>query len=71
MGRRCTPEDDLKQMARRYPTPLIAQVMNRTVGGVTFKAHQLEVRLRARSKAEELTAGDDPRPAGFDWTELP
>jgi hypothetical protein len=37
--------------------------MNRTVGGVAFKAHQLGLPLKARSRAT------DPEPTDFNWSE--
>jgi hypothetical protein len=51
MGKRWTDQDidELKKMARRYPAPEIAEMMDRTVGGVVFKAHTLKISLRPRS----------------------
>jgi hypothetical protein len=54
---------DLKNLARRYSAQAIAEKMDRTVGGVTFKAHQLGLPLKARSRAT------DPEFTDFDWTE--
>ena len=57
----------LKWMAQRYPVPKIAERMDRTVGGVTFKAYKLKLSLRpARDGSAQLSIGD-PGPAGFDW----
>lgn len=52
MGRRWTKEDvqQLKRLARRESTPKIAERLDRTVGGVVFKAHTLKLSLRARSQ---------------------
>lgn len=63
MGRRWTHEDvdELKRMARQFPAPHIAETTGRTVGAVTFKAHQLRVSLRTRRQIENL----DPGPGGF------
>jgi hypothetical protein len=49
MGKRWTDQDidELKRMAEQYPAPKIAEIMDRSVGGVTFKAHQLKLSLRA------------------------
>ena len=48
MGRRWTEENiqALKGMAKRYRVPEIAEKLDRTVGGVTFKAHTLKLSLR-------------------------
>lgn len=32
------------------PYPKIAEIMNRTVGGIAFKAHKLKVSLRSRNQ---------------------
>ena len=52
MGRRWTDEDvrDLKQLPQQHPIPKIAEIMNRTVGGIFFKAHKLKVPLRSRNQ---------------------
>ena len=52
MGKRWTDEDfrDLKQLAQRHPLPKIAEIMNRTVGGIAFKAHKLKISLRSRNR---------------------
>jgi hypothetical protein len=65
MGKRWTDKDvdDLKRLAQHYPAHEIAEMLDRTVGGVVFKAHQLKVSLRPRSNF-------DPGPSGFDWQEL-
>ena len=69
MGKRWTCQDVavLKNMAQKYPATVIAEKMDRTVGGVVFKAHQLRVSLKSRQSSEAIGA---PGPAGFDWTEL-
>jgi hypothetical protein len=65
MGKRWTSQDVdlLRSLAERYPAPEIAQRMDRTVGGVVFKAYQLKVPLRSR---RGITCAD-PGPAGFDF----
>ena len=65
MAKRWSAEDirDLKTLAQKYSVQAIAEKMDRTVGGVAFKAHQLGLRLKARSGAT------DPEPMDFNWTE--
>ena len=65
MAKRWSAEDiqDLKTLAQRYSVQAIAEKMDRTVGGVAFKAHQLGLPLKARSRAT------DPEPADFSRTE--
>ena len=65
MARRWSTEDirDLKTLAQTYSVQAIAEKMDRTVGGVAFKAHQLGLPLKARSQAT------DPGFADFDWIE--
>ena len=69
MGKRWTSQDvaALKNMAQKYPANVIAEKLDRTVGGVVFKAQQLRVSLKSRQTSEAI---GDPGPAGFDWTEL-
>ena len=69
MGRRWTEEDVLKLrlLSQRHPAPRIAELMDRTVGGVVFKAHQLKLSLRTDRDLGRTPAGD-PGPAGFDWS---
>lgn len=64
MAKRWSAEDidDLKNLARNYSVQVIAERMDRTVGGVAFKAHQLGVPLKSRSQAA------DPSYTDFDWT---
>lgn len=64
MGRRWTDRDidELKRLAQRYAAPRIAELTDRTVGGVVFKAYQLKLSLRS-SRQE---SADDPAAAGFD-----
>jgi hypothetical protein len=64
MGRRWTKEDiaNLMTLAQHYPLPILAEKIDRTVGGVVFKAHQLKLSLRHRDRKME-------RPAGFDMNE--
>ena len=65
MGKRWSAEDirDLKTLARKHSVQAIAEKMDRTVGGVAFKAHQLGLRLKARSGVT------DPEPMDFNWRE--
>jgi hypothetical protein len=52
MGRRWTDEDvkRLKSLAQRQPTPKIAEMLDRSVGGVVFKAHTLKLPLKPRDR---------------------
>ncbi len=56
MGRRWTDKDveNLRQMARRLPAPVIAEVIDRTVGAVAFKAHQLKLHLPTRQDCSKV-----------------
>jgi hypothetical protein len=61
MGRRWTNEDvdRLKHLAQAQSTPTIAEILDRTVGGVVFKAHTLKLSLRPRNRmsgSEEAAA---------------
>jgi len=69
MGRRWTDEDihELRRMAQRYPAPKIAELTNRSVGGVTFKAHQLQISVRPRGQESDQISSANPGAAGFDW----
>ena len=49
---------DLKNLAQRYSAQAIAEKMDRTVGGVTFKAHQLGLPVKARSRATDPESRD-------------
>jgi hypothetical protein len=53
MARRWSAEDveDLKTLAQNCSVQAIAERMDRSVGGVAFKAHQLGLPLKARSQA--------------------
>jgi hypothetical protein len=66
MAKRWSAEDirDLKTFAQRYSVQAIAEKMDRTVGGVAFKAHQLGLPLKTRSLAT------DPGPTDFNRTEI-
>jgi hypothetical protein len=61
MAKRWSAEDvrDLKTLAQKYSAQAIAERMDRTVGGVAFKAYQLGLPLKARSRAA------DPEPTDF------
>jgi len=65
MAKRWSAEDirDLKTFAQKHSVQAIAEKMDRTVGGVAFKAHQLGLRLKARSGVT------DSQPMDFNWTE--
>jgi hypothetical protein len=56
--------DELKKLAREYSVQAIAEKMDRSVGGVAFKAHQLGLPLKSRARAA------DPGYMDFDWTSL-
>jgi len=64
MAKRWSAEDidELKNLAQKYSVQAIAEKMDRTVGGVAFKAHQLGVPLKSRAQAT------DPSYLDFDWT---
>jgi hypothetical protein len=51
MGRRWTEQDisELKLLAQHHPPHRIAELIDRTVGGVVFKAHTLKVSLRPQN----------------------
>ena len=63
LAKRWSAEDirDLKTLAQEYSVQAIAERMDRTVGGVAFKAHQLAVKARSRAT--------DPESRDFSWTE--
>lgn len=70
MAKRWSAEDIryLTNLAQKHSVQGIAEKMDRTVGGVAFKAHQLGLRLKARSRVT------DPEPMDstgmdFNWTE--
>ena len=69
MGRRWTEQDinELKHLAQRYSAPRIAELTNRTVGGVAFKAHQLKLPLRSSRHEIGPGIGAEPEAAGADW----
>jgi hypothetical protein len=64
MAKRWSADDisDLRSLAQKYSAQAIAEKMDRTVGGVAFKAHQLGVPLKVRSRA-------DPQSTNFDGAE--
>jgi len=67
MARRWTEDDvvKLKSLASRLPATGIAEEMDRSVGGIVFKANQLGLSLRTRANENENLP--DPGVAGFDW----
>jgi hypothetical protein len=64
MAKRWSAEDirDLETLAQEYSVQAIAEKIDRTVGGVAFKAHQLALPLKARSQATAQEFAD------LDWT---
>ena len=56
MARRWSSEDirELKALALEYSVQAIAEKMDRSVGGIAFKAHQLGVAVKARSQISEV-----------------
>lgn len=62
MGRRWTEKDinELRRLSQRYSAPRIAELTDRTVGGVVFKAYQLKLSLRSSRDQNDLLAGADP-----------
>jgi hypothetical protein len=69
MGRRWTDQEieKLKRMARLYPVHQIAEMTNRTLGGIVLKAHELNIALHPHSRIRDQMSGADPGVAGFDW----
>jgi hypothetical protein len=65
MAKRWSAEDirDLETLAQEYSVQAIAEKIDRTVGGVAFKAHQLGLPLKARSQATAREFAD------LDWTD--
>jgi hypothetical protein len=63
MAKRWSTDDinELKNLAREYSVQAIAEKMDRSVGGVAFKAHQLGLPLKSRAQAT------DPGYMDFDW----
>ena len=63
MAKRWSAEDvdELRNLAQKYSVQAIAEKMDRTVGGVAFKAHQLGVPLKSRAQAADESYPD------FDW----
>jgi hypothetical protein len=74
MAKRWSAEDirDLKTLAQEHSVQAIAEKMDRTVGGVAFKAHQLGLPLKARSQVMDTDprdfnrTGTGDRPAASD-----
>lgn len=64
MAKRWSAEDirDLKDLAQEYSAQAIAEKMDRTVGGVAFKAHRLGLSLKPRSR---LADTDGPSSDGI------
>jgi hypothetical protein len=61
MGRRWTDQDisELKLLAPHHPPHRIAELIDRTVGGVVFKAHTLKVSLRYQNAISDQSNGAD------------
>jgi len=70
MGRRWTDPDidELKRMAPHYSASQIAELTNRTVGGVVFKAYQLRLCLRSSRHASKRDTVANP--AGLEQADL-
>ena len=70
MGRRWTEQDinELRHLAQWHSAPRIAELTDRTAGGVAFKAYQLKLSLRSSHHENEPGAGAQPEAAGTDWT---
>ena len=64
MGKRWSDEDieALKRLAQRHPVPKIAEMMDRTVGSVVFKAHTLNVALKTRQQEARTSADNTGQP---------
>lgn len=60
MAKRWSSEDvsDLKTLAQKYSVQAIAEKMDRTAGGVAFKAHRLGLPLKARSRVTDPESTD-------------
>ena len=65
VGKRWTDKDvdNLKRLGQRYATPKIAEIMDRTVGSIVFKAHALEIPLRTRQQEAQMSAREAKQPA--------
>lgn len=63
MAKRWSADDinELRNLAQEYSVQAIAEKMDRSVGGVAFKAHQLGLPLKSRAQAS------DPGYMDFDW----
>lgn len=63
MAKRWSTDDinELRNLAREYSAQAIAEKMDRSVGGVAFKAHQLGLPLKSRAQAADAGYID------FDW----
>lgn len=63
MAKRWSADDinELKNLARECSVQAIAEKLDRSVGGVAFKAHQLGLPLKSRAQANDLGHMD------FDW----
>ena len=59
MGRRWTEQDidELRHLARKYSAPRIAELTDRTAGGVAFKAYQLKLPLLPSNQENEPEIG--------------
>ena len=68
MGRRWTADDlaKLKSMAEHMPAVRIAEMLDRPVGGIVFKASQLGLPLRSAAFRDNPSP-PDPGPAAFEW----
>jgi hypothetical protein len=48
----------LRNLAAKYSAPEIAEKLDRSVGGVLFKAQQINLSLLSRTTQRSLTAGE-------------
>jgi hypothetical protein len=57
MANRWTPAEiaQLKDLAARHSAAEIAEKLDRTVGGVTFKAHQINLTLLCTSRTNQTS----------------
>ena len=61
MGRRWTDQDvsKLRDLAQEHPAHRIAEIIDRTVGGVVFKAHTLKVSLQKHRPSVRVTGNTE------------
>jgi hypothetical protein len=61
MGRRWTDKDieELKGLAQRYSPSKIAELTDRSMGAITFKAHKLKLSLQSRRQLENSSSSEE------------